>query len=582
MPLKEPYFYGTEERPHARKVRLAKAKEAASARAAKAYAAYLREKACEEAIDSEIEAIDFATPDGTYDRDRGDALLAQGFTPYTKLTFEVSEGGATYAASANPERRGRGRPRKYSAENPPPPRPSRARTAAGKERAAKGLHRRAPRKVKREASGTVSPVTASPARMPLPQVSPEVGRELPPSTVAGSAAIETVVMTVEDPDADFYAAEAAREMLDLSSAGEASSSEEASVSVVTKEPETEFEKLLMGPKVTPGVLDGQVLPKGELRLEAGAVPFEPGPVTEVERIVFNGFIESYHELVYYERGKGDIACHDYDFSDPVDRSKAKPWMLEMFPMFGLKLSADLQAPPFQFRRFSDLTEEEAKAWIDASIRLKIDDYLMEYFGRSRLRPSALLNDHRDVFAEDMWLEQRRREVWPHIQQRLIDVELYAHRVKKGEMPLEHALALFTSDEINRLSVMSSQVQDLYYQITDAMEWFEGFSPRDLLHWRGIKEPRFICRYRMYDGFPRWMYPEHLYDAMKKVSIVDYGFTVKIPMVTDDLTESAGNIISRELIRLSDRSEEEKTRLMREMGLPEEDLLSPDAPRLLIE
>jgi len=576
MALKAPYFYGTEERPNARLKRLReKVIPTAEREAEEAYAAYLQKKALCEAARNEAQAIDFATPDGSYDRDLGDSLVAQGFTPYTLLTFEVSEGGVTYVASASPERRGRGRPKKYSAENPRPPRPSRARTPAGKERAAKGQHRRAPRKLKRVATGTVSPVTSSSARMPLPKASPEIGRELLTSTLAGSAAIESVVMTIEDPDAEFRAAEAVCEMLDLSS------SEEVSVSVVTKEPETEFEHLIAGPKVAPGALDGKVLPKAEFQLEAGAVPFEPGFISEVERIVFNGFVEAHHELVYYERGNGEIACHDYDFSDAMDRSKAKQWMLDMFPMFGLRLSDHLQAPPFQLRRFSDLTDEEAKAWIDASITLKLSNFHSSYFKRSRLSPKSLVNEHVDIFAEDMWLEQRRRAVWPHIQQRLIDVELYAHRVKKGEMSFEHALVLFTSAEVNRLGLMSSPVQDLYYQITDAMEWFEGFSPRDLLHWRGIKEPRDPCRFRMYDGFPRWLYPEHLYDAMKGLMIVDHGFTVKIPKVTDDLTESACNIIGRELIRLSDRSEEEKQKLMRKMGLPEEDPLSPDAPRLTI-
>ncbi|MCB8823312.1 hypothetical protein [Microvirga rosea] len=568
MPLAENYRWGTE-RPNARIKRLsATSLPNADKDIEKAQLALQRAMAQRDAIVVEIAAVEYTIPDGRYDRDRGNALAAQGYNPYQG------------AGSAIGDRRSRGRPRKYSAECPPPPRKSRAKTEAGLARAAKGLNRRSPRAPRASAlnAAHVSTVTASPSRTPLPKFAPDLGRKLLESTLAGSATIDAIgPADVSLPD--IPAGEVTYEQIVDADAPGDSVAEAIRLPATTPKPGDE---LFAAPPDLPAEMgDGAVAASGGLVLDGGVEPFEPGFLDEIELGTLTIFVEDHHELVFYRRGEDGIACHDYDFSDPMDRSKAKPWLLEMFPMFGLRLSEHLQPPPYQFRRFADLTDDEARAWIDASIELKLSYQMMSYFRRSPLSAKRLVDEYNYVFAKDMWLEQYRRLAWPFIQQRLIDVELLAHRVKQGEMTLEQAKVLFTYQEMGALRAMPGPVQDLYYQIVDAMDWFEGFSPRDLLHWRGLREPGFLFRHRDKDGFARWMYPAHLYDAVRDLTIVDRGFVVSIPMLSDDIVTSAFDVMLWEAIRRSDVCEEEKELARRHFDLSAENPISADAPRLLI-
>jgi hypothetical protein len=134
--------------------------------------------------------------------------FVRAVTPGGRYNKELAERVAGVQAVAQPVKRGRGRPRKYGPDNPPPPRKSRAKVRlVSSERSNRASETRSSsagrRASSRTTSGTVSPVTAAPARIPTPapKAAPKVAAALLESTLAGGLGVDTI--QIEAPETAF-------------------------------------------------------------------------------------------------------------------------------------------------------------------------------------------------------------------------------------------------------------------------------------------------------------------------------------------------------------------------------------------
>lgn len=412
----------------------------------------------------EIEIVRLSTPGGRYNRDVAASVAAQ---------FNL-------AASSEKVVRGRGRPRKYGPDDPRPARPSRAKTSSGRLRAA-AMQFAGEGKRKVRASGSVSPVTASPARSVAPQAASAVGRALLVDTIAAkqdvAAAIDLVV-TVSD---------------------------QAIVSAAPAVPEAPA----FDPRTAAERLNGY-------RLNALREFASGAEVTIDGEIVLAAYLQSHrrarHECASdWVRGQDGAKRHDYDFTDPADAEKVRPDIRALFKGFGLSRhepSYDAKDPS------RGMSDEDLQLWMKAAIFNGIDcpvadfDVYLQRYGSAK---AYYLFDWEGL--EPAIQEERERfAVWPFIERRLASVERRVQQFERGELDLNSAKARVMNDEVCFLGQLTWTKQPIYRKIVDAMTWFDGFSRLDLLAWAG-DDPKHDRKCRIFQRFPGWAFPKELHPAV---------------------------------------------------------------------
>lgn len=417
-----------------------------------------------EASQKRIEIVRRSTVDGRYDS----AIAASVAVEFGLVT------------SGEPVRRGRGRPRKYGPDDVRPPRPSRAKTPAGRLRAGTVQYpKRGPRSEARERSGTVSPVTASPARSVAPQVATSVGQALLVDTIAAKqevmASAEVVVSITED-----------------AIVAEPASAPEAPVFDAPAAAERHCEHMLSALRELTGGAD----------------------LTDDGEVILSTYYGSYRRQMHvceaeWQRGQDGAKRHDYDFTDPADGSKVRPEIRALFKGFGLSR----HMPTFDKKDPErGMTEHDLQAWMRKAYYNDID-YPAAGFDAEMVASRsarAFLWRRRYLFEEEVQEERERFRVWKFIERRLWSVEHYADRLARGEIDMTVARVRVMNDEIRLIRRLSNSEQAIYRKIVDAMDWFEGFSRIDLLNWAGDDISR-IRRCRMHQRFPSWAFPKELHE-----------------------------------------------------------------------
>ncbi|PZR93579.1 MAG: hypothetical protein DI537_10720 [Stutzerimonas stutzeri] len=424
---------------------------------------------------------------GRYNRDLGHAVAAQ----HGLLRAQESV------------KRGRGRPRKYGPGDARPARPSRAKTDAGRLRAmSKQFATRGSRN-----SGSVSPVTASPARSVAPQAAPAVGRALLVETIAArqdvAAAVDVVVTVLDD----------------------------AIVASVPASPEApSFDARAAAERVDAARL-------GVLREFAAGVE-----VTEDMEPLLASYLSSHrrekHEAAAdWVRGQNGARRHDYDFTAPGDPTTVKPEIQALFKGFGLSR----HAPSYDANDPSrGMPEEDLRLWMKAYVFNGVDCPVADY--DTYLRDYGTARNYywfdRRLMERGIREERERFAVWPYIERRLAAVERRADQVERGEIDLTTAKARVMRDELRLLARLTSTKQIIYRKVVDAMIWFEGFSRLELLAWAGDDPKRDrACRIR--HRFPGWAFPKELHPAIDNGQIFEEVPRFDYPAPTvDDLVEFA--------------------------------------------
>ncbi len=462
------HWEGTE-RPIRRRQRLlgsvlSKAEQDLAAKAAAFAAAEARLRA----IHEEVEVIDFLTPGGKYERSREGAVGIRGF----KALGLGANGEAIV-----PVARGRGRPRKYAGGAEVPARPTRAKTAAGLERARQGLNKR-----RRNAGAVkVSPVTASPARSVAPQAAPAVGRALLVDTIAAkqdvAAAIDLVV-TVSD---------------------------EAIVAVPALPEAPAFDQRAAAERLNAYRLNA-------LReFTAGADGTVDG------ESILSAYLQSHRRSAHecapdWVRGQDGARRHDFDFTDPSDAEKVRPEIRALFKGFGLSRhepSHDAKDPS------RGMSEEDLQLWMKAAIFNGVDCPLADFDVYLHRYGSAKAYYRFDWEGMEPAIQEERDRfwVWPFIERRLASVERRSQEVELGAIDLTTAKARVMDDDIWFIGGLTWPEQAIYRKVVDAMTWFEGFSRLDLLAWAG-DDPKHDRKCRIFQRFPGWAFPKDLHDAVK--------------------------------------------------------------------
>ncbi len=426
------------------------------------YEARLAQIAADEAEERRLlQMVEMSTPGGRYD---------------AAVAVKVAEAFGLLPDPEQPAvRRGPGRPRKYHPGDPRPPRPSRAKTCAGRLRAkALGLAASASR-------CSVSPVTASPARSVAPQAAPAVGRALLVDTIAAkqdvAAAIDLVV-TVSD-ESIVAASPAVPEVpaFDLRAAAERLNAYRVNA----------LRGFTAG---TDGTVDGE--------------------------IILSAYLQSYRRAAHecasdWVRGQDGAKRHDYDFTDPADAEKVRPEIRALFKGFGLSRhepSYDAKDPS------RGMSEEDLQFWMKAAIFNGIDcpvadfDVYLQRYGSAK----AYYRFDWEGLEPAIQEERDRFWVWPFIERRLASVERRAHEVDLGFIDLTTAKARVMSNDLRFLGGLTWPEQAIYRKIVDAMTWFEGFSRLDLLAWAG-DDPKHDRKCRIFQRFPGWAFPKELHPAV---------------------------------------------------------------------
>jgi len=462
------YTWGTEPpRLHeARHLRLVEVHgKAALERAREAYEAVVARILRDvEASQKRIEIVRRSTVDGRYDS----AIAASVAVEFGLVT------------SGEPVRRGRGRPRKYGPDDVRPPRPSRAKTPAGRLRAGTIQYpKRGPRSSEaRERSALVSPVTASPARSVAPQIATAVGKALLVDTIAAkqevAASAEVVVSITEDVIVAAPASAPEAPVFDALAAAERHSDHMLSA----------LRELTSGADLT---ADGEV--------------------------ILSTYFGSYHRQMHvceaeWVRGQDGAKRHDYDFTDPADESKVRPKIRALFRGFNLsrhKPTFDRENPE------RGMSEPELQAWMRQAYYNGVDYPAADFDVEMKASGSArnFFWSIRSQFEKVVQEERERFRVWKFIERRLWSVEHYADRLARGEIDMTVARVRVMNDEIGLIGRLSNSEQAIYRKIVDAMEWFEGFSRIDLLNWAG-DDINLIRRCRVHQRFPAWAFPKELH------------------------------------------------------------------------
>lgn len=407
-----------------------------------------------------IELVRRSTPDGRYDSQIAAAVAVEfGLLP-----------------AGEPVKRSRGRPRKYGPDDPRPPRPSRARTPAGRLRAGSVQF---PKRGTRPSSGTVSPVTASPARSVAPKAAVEVGRALLVDTIAAKqdvAASVDLVVTVSD---------------------------EAITAAVPVVPEAPA----FDPRAAAERLNGYRI--------AALREFAAGAEVTIDgEIILAAYLQSHRRAEHecapdWVRGQDGAKRHDYDFTDAADAGKVKPEIRALFKGFGLSRhepTRDRNDPS------GGMSEEDLQLWMKARFFNGVDypvsqyDVYMKRFGSAKAYYEFDWEDLEPAINE----ERERFWVWPFIESRLASVERRADQVERGEIDLTMAKVRVMEDDIRFIGRLTWTEQAIYRKIVDAMTWFDGFSRLDLLAWAG-DDPANDRKCRIHQRFAAWAFPKELHE-----------------------------------------------------------------------
>ncbi|MFC4171375.1 hypothetical protein ACFOYU_04780 [Microvirga sp. GCM10011540] len=401
-------------------------------------------------LDEKLRLLDQVTPGGRYSSEIANSLAPQ-------VNIAVSE----------PVKRGRGRPRKYGPNDPRPPRKSRAKvrvTASLVSDVVRGVSpslrapaERKPRRAStRKTSGTVSPVTAAPARVPTPapKAAPQVAASLLESTLAGGLGQDTI--QIETP-------ETAIEIKPVET-------RTVEITVVENDPEYEAELAEQNALL-------------QARLDAENDPGEELPPVGAPR----------------KRTKFSL---NYDFSDALDRSKADPAVLALFPNFGMPISTPSET----------IANEDIEKWLLAAF---YEHEPNEAAKRRRLRSD--LNAYGSALAvykrfghriePEIQRERDRVRVWRVIDARVTNVEQFSERAAKGDITEELALMWVAQLDYLALGNLEDSEHLVWREIVDAMTWPEGFSRIDLAKWAG-QDPDVVPDVRSWAGPPK-IFPEHL-------------------------------------------------------------------------
>ncbi|MGO4741757.1 hypothetical protein AB4099_35045 [Bosea sp. 2KB_26] len=400
----------------------------------------------------QLELVELSTPGGRYDSTTALHVAAQfGVLP---------EDGQSVA------RRGPGRPRKYQPGDARPPRPSRAKTRAGRLRA------KAMRLAKLSAPVLVSPVTASPARAIAPKAAAEIGRALLTGTIAAQ---QNVVAPV---------------VVDVVVADGALSAEPVA-------------------KSAPEVLDiAAIAARHQASLQRAAEELAGDELSEDGVLLRSNILRSHrvqnHEFTLWVRGQDGARMLEYDFSDPLDEAKAAPEVRALFNCFGL---------PFEART-QDMSEEDLQLWMKRGFFNGVDAPISDFDRYMKECRSAKgfydLVDYR--FEVQIDRERARVRAWPAIQRRVDYVEQTYDQMMRGEIDRDTAIVRVASLDFAILDHLLTSVHGVYREIVDAMNWFEGFSRLDIAEWSG-HDPAKVPLCKVKQGFPGWTYPKRLHDAV---------------------------------------------------------------------
>lgn len=408
--------------------------------------------------------------------------------------------------SGDAVKRGRGRPRKYGPDDIRPARPSRAKTDAGRLRAlSKQFPKRGPRGVEaRLNSGTVSPVTASPARAIAPKAAVEIGRALLTGTIAAQqeiAAPVEVEVVVDD-------------------------------GVLVAEPAA---------KAEPTFDVGAIAARYQSSLDQALQELSGDELSDDGVLLLSNFIRNHkvqHQVsVPWVRGQDGARKLPYDFSDAMDESKAPPEVRALFKGFGL----------CRHSPSSEMSEEDLQLWMKRAIFNGVDSPEAD-FDRYLKRTGSgkdFYQRYKRTFEPDIERERLRVMVWPSIERRLHFVERTYDLMSLGKLDIDTAMVRVADFDFLALNDLRFRAHNVYREIVDAMRWFDGFSRLDIAKWSG-HDPDNVPLCKVKQGFPGWTFPKHLHDAVldgymfNEPATIDY----KVPSVSE-LVEFAAT--DRELL-----------------------------------
>lgn len=394
-----------------------------------------------------------------------------------RYSREVANGVAAQhglLGSGDPVKRGRGRPRKYGPEDVRPARPSRAKTDAGRLRAmGKQYPKRGPRGVEaRSAGGTVSPVTASPARAVAPKAAAGIGRALLGGTIAAQ---QDVVAPIE---------------VDVVVSGGALVAEPAAASA-------------------PAGLDiGAIAARHRASFERAAEELAGDDLSEDGVLLLSNVLQSHkvqnQEFVLWKRGQDGAPMLPYDFSDAMDEAKAVPEVRALFKGFGLSRHSPS----------SEMSEGEMQAWMQQTIfndedspKADFDRYVKEC-GSCQ----GFYRRYKRTFEPKIERERARVRVWPTLAQRVGYVERTNQLLTRGEIDRDTAMVRVARLDFSILDFLPTSTHGVYREIVDALTWFEGFSRLDIAKWSG-HDPANVPLCKVKQGFPAWTYPKRLHEAV---------------------------------------------------------------------
>lgn len=444
-----------------------------------------------EAEDRELEIIRLSTPGGRYNSDVAAAVAAQ---------FGISGSDASV-------KRGRGRPRKYGPGDARPARPSRAKTPAGRLRAASmqfagGSKRKS---ATRQNSEMVSPVTASPARAVAPKAAAEIGRALLTGTIAAQ---QDVVAPI---DVDIVVTDGAI----VAETGANSAEQRLDFAAIAALHEESFKRAA-------DELSGDELSDDGVQLLSN---------------LLHSHRVQHHQLVQWVRGQDGAPMLPYDFSDAMDEGKASADVRPLFKGFGLSLHETPSAMP----------EVDMRAWIERTMfddvpdtQSEVDQYAERYGSCQGIYRKFIRK-----FDREFERERARVRSWPTIERRLAFVERTNQLLARGEIDRDTALARVARVDFLNLDFLPPSAHSVYREIVDAMTWFDGFSRLDIADWSG-HDPAKVPLCKVQQGFPAWTFPKRLHEAVFNGHMFESApeFEYEVPSIAE-LVEFAS--VDKELI-----------------------------------
>lgn len=432
------------------------------------------------ALRAQYEAA-LAEVDRDVEREARELEIVRLSAPGGRYNREIAQIVAAQHASAN---RGRGRPRKYLPGDPRPPRPSRARTPAGRLRAATmafAKTARPPGDVPVH-SATFSPVAAMPAHSIALDTAADAMCCTDPSqhrrTPAGTESLDVEALPAAQPIPEKESSASPEDA--FHDGANAVARQQAAMVDVLKE--------ICGDANLS--LDGAILLSSYVR----------------------GHMNQHHVARAWIRGQAGAATHDYDFTDADDELKVKPEVRAIFPGFGLPRQSPTMDPNDPDKGMS---EEDLQRWMKAAIfngvncRATDFDVYFNKFGSAK----GFYNEFKDSFDQHIERERLRVQTWPSIERRLSYVELQNNLVACGRISMETARCRASEFDYGQMAQLHYETQKIYQEIIDVMAWFGGFSRRELADWAG-HDPEQSTPCRESRGFPGWIYPVRLHEAVK--------------------------------------------------------------------